>query len=868
MRRWRSRPLLLGATLVAALTWSGVGLAAPKDEARRYFTAAMEQVTAGQYEEAVANFLAAYEILPHPAVLYNIGRALADAGEYERSIDYLGQYLESEPIDREEVEGFISTMEARLEARAVAEAAAAAEAAEATSPEAAATASSAELEQLRRLAAELEALAASLQQRGPGEVPPEVGEPSDPVADGDPTPPESGEAPPVALDDVLGGSFVNPYSREVVTASRYAQDPRLAPSSITIISSDEIALSGATSIPDLLRQVPGIDVMQPSAGQPEVSIRGFNRRLSNKVLVLIDGRSTYADYLGATIWGTLPITLADIERIEVIRGVGSALYGASAFSGVINIITKAPGDASVDNQLSGGGGSAGTGMGALSMSGRNGTLSYRASAGTTQLGRWATEADLETRQDLTSNVEDQDTALDQRTANAVLDWRVGDQGLVQVSAGIAETFGEFYALGALRDYWYDLRSLYARGDAAWGPLSVRGYWNRNVGSAGPWLVEAGATDRLTEELEYDLYDVEVRGDHTLGERFTHRITGGVGYRYKSTSWGYLAQPETENHFSGFVQDESTFGPLHLHAALRVDKHPLQTGFQPSPRIAAVWEFMPGRALRLNAGTAFRNPTFIENYTSLYLPTPTNDGVVVNTRGDRDLAPERILSAEVGVLDHASDQWRGEVSAYVNQVDGLIDLGNVSASDRQLEGFDEDLGSFVAGESSFINETGTYRAAGAELNVEYFGIEGLDAMVNYSFERIWLSDYEGSCGHDPSKTGGESCIDRATPAHKLNVSVLYRTPLDFDVSLFANWVSAQTWLIREFDEGGNVVNQQASLDSYLVVSNRITWHPTPRVDVSGAAWNWPALFEGVGPHREHPLGQPVGARVYAEVRYRF
>ena len=73
-------------------------------------------------------------------------------------------------------------------------------------------------------------------------------------------------------------------------------------------------------------------------------MRGFNQRLSNKVLILVNGRSVYVDLLGATIWATLSIGVEDIERIEVVRGPGSALYGADAFNGVINIITKPPGE--------------------------------------------------------------------------------------------------------------------------------------------------------------------------------------------------------------------------------------------------------------------------------------------------------------------------------------------------------------------------------------------------------------------------------------------------------------------------------------------------------------------------------------------
>ena len=80
-----------------------------------------------------------------------------------------------------------------------------------------------------------------------------------------------------------------------------------------------------------------------SAAQPDLSIRGFNRELSNKVLILVDGRSVYWDFIGTTFWSTLPVAMSEIERVEVIRGPGSAVYGANAMTGVVNIITKAPG---------------------------------------------------------------------------------------------------------------------------------------------------------------------------------------------------------------------------------------------------------------------------------------------------------------------------------------------------------------------------------------------------------------------------------------------------------------------------------------------------------------------------------------------
>ena len=134
-----------------------------------------------------------------------------------------------------------------------------------------------------------------------------------------------------------------PYEERVVTASRRAQSSLEAPNATTVITAEDIRLSGATSLVELLRRVPGADVMKLGVGSANLSLRGFNQRIANKVLVLVDGRTEYQDFLGMTLWSAVPIGLEEIDRIEVIRGPGSALYGANAMLGVVNIITRAPG---------------------------------------------------------------------------------------------------------------------------------------------------------------------------------------------------------------------------------------------------------------------------------------------------------------------------------------------------------------------------------------------------------------------------------------------------------------------------------------------------------------------------------------------
>jgi iron complex outermembrane receptor protein len=135
----------------------------------------------------------------------------------------------------------------------------------------------------------------------------------------------------------------------VVTASKKPEDLFDAPLSVTIIKKEEITRSGATSIPEALRLSPGLIVREITPGNYDVQIRGYDDITKNvyltlpyntTTLVMIDNRIVYSYFTGGTFWETFPIDLNDIERIEVVRGPASALYGPNAVTGVINIITS------------------------------------------------------------------------------------------------------------------------------------------------------------------------------------------------------------------------------------------------------------------------------------------------------------------------------------------------------------------------------------------------------------------------------------------------------------------------------------------------------------------------------------------------
>jgi outer membrane cobalamin receptor len=134
-----------------------------------------------------------------------------------------------------------------------------------------------------------------------------------------------------SLDDVV-----------VVTASRREEQLVNAPATMTVITEETIATAPALSITDMLRRVPGLNIVVTSARDVNVTSRGATGTLSDSTLVLLDGRSIYQDFFGSVLWDFVPIDMSEIKRIEVIRGPASAVWGANAMTGVINVITKTP----------------------------------------------------------------------------------------------------------------------------------------------------------------------------------------------------------------------------------------------------------------------------------------------------------------------------------------------------------------------------------------------------------------------------------------------------------------------------------------------------------------------------------------------
>ncbi len=833
---------------LAALLWAAPAQAEPRDEARRYFIAGLEAAKSKDFTGALEKFQAAQSIYPHPATVYNIGRAYADLGDLDTAIKYYKLYREAVPEKAKDIDPMIATLEAQLRQGMVVAAP------EVPTGPVGGAATAEELDRLRAIANELASISADLAERGT--VVADGGEET-----GGGTSTEGGEGtigvttPGVEIDQ--GDFLSDAYERVVVTASRYGQSPLDSPSTITVLTEEDIRTSGATNIPDLLRRVVGVEAMSLAASQPDISIRGFNRELANKVLVLIDGRSLYLDLLGNTAWATLPVSIQEIERIEIIRGPGSAVYGANAMTGVINIITRTPGDG--DNLVRVEAGTPGYAQGTAMVTGREGLYSYRMALGYHQTGSWATEQPVGEDYAFQANTEENDLSLRASRVNARVDRTFADgKGFASLTGGYVVGANEFYVLGTLGDWRFPFEAGWLRGDLSYGDFHLRTYYNSLVGEPVPWGgYESGR--QLSSELDSDVVDVELEGKHQFDTgNLSHTVNYGIGYRYKSIAWTLIdptLAPVVEHHQSVFAQDTVNAGKLSLVGSLRVDNHPLiKLSETVSPRGSAIYRVADKTSVRTTVGTSFRAPTFMESYTDVCQPSGSYDAVCIQTDGDPNLSPERILTGEVGLHDESSDFHRADVAAYVNRVTDLIYVRSV---DSEVNFFDTTLDGFSAGTTGFTNVDPTYLAYGVELEGRLFPVNGLDLYANTHFQQITEDD------------GTNVIADTSASVLKVNSGVIYRSPFRVDVSGHVHYLSPQTWRLREFDAAGQLEVVETPIEARTILSAWVAARPfkDEALELELSAWNLGSLISGEGV-REHPKGQPVTSRLFGTATYRF
>jgi outer membrane receptor for ferrienterochelin and colicin len=864
--------------LFALLLASGAARADTRADAKRHFREGMSLIAAGQVERGIAELKQAYAIKPHPDVLYDIAKAYVDLGKIPDALNYFRQYVATDPVDKENVQNVM----ARLEAAIGGPAAAAAQPA----PQPAA-----QNVDVQKLLAQLQALIAQQQQAQPAPqagAKPATGKadhkaPAVPAAAVKPAHPEDEmfEAETISaksratareLSQQLTAGHVSAeddlFEEQVVSASARSSSETRAPASLTVISADEIRMSGATTVPEVLRRVPGVDVAEMDPSDSNISVRGFNRRISNKVLVLVDGRSVYQDFLGGTFWPLIDVAMQDISRIEVIRGPGSALYGANAFSGVVNIITKT-GDEARGARVYMSGGNHNTVQGAVSAGGNAGKLSYRTTVAYDRADKWTKDI-ADSRVDMVPQFSQPNRSREVQRADMAATYDFGKTQIV-AGGGFDNLATEIVPLGALRTFASEGQSGFARLEVDSGESKLKAFWNAGRLNTGPeyWPNDIRS---LASGVRSDVVDVSGQTGFDFRAAGSHHLNIGAGYRFKSVQWGYLAprpdnDPYQEHHFNAFLQEDWQMSrKVSLVLSYRVDRHPLlysqnvtPGGIVQSPRGTLLFEPVQDHVFRLTVGSAFRAPTFLESYIDLLATLPNQPALGVRFQGSKDLRPEQMLQAELGYRSRIGS-FQPDLVVYAERVQNLITDGALRLPANPGQTVDPATGQYVIGYTGFENEPGSYFGVGAEVGGKWSPADGVDLGLNYSYEKMFACRANGQsgCTDDISAPDQVSATLGNTATHKLNATALWRTHANIDLAVDAHYVSGVAWFEKSFDvtrEGGVLFTPYA-LPAYTLINGRVGYRfLDDKLETSVAFYN--LLGDE---HREHPFGNQIGRRI--------
>jgi len=411
----------------------------------------------------------------------------------------------------------------------------------------------------------------------------------------------------------------------IVTASRVEELLVNAPAAVTIVNDRTIADSPTQNFADLMRTVPGVNVAQMSARDFNVTPRQATNIPAGSQLVMIDGRSVNQDYFGYVAWDFLPTTFGEIKQMEVLRGAASAVWGANAMNGVVNIITKSPREM-VGTTLTMGAGTFDR-SGGLAPSGDGNLFYVSASHAMIINPQWAMKGsagyyttDAFARP--TGTIPNQyhtpyPTFTNYGTKQPKVDLRLdydspdGKQHM-SFSGGYAGTGGTFHTgLGPfhLEDGAY---GAYGKVDYRRGGLTIRSFLNLWGGRA-PSLLAVGPLGNPILNLFKDrTWDISAENVQVAGGR--HLLTYGGNFRHNWTDMTMAPLAKTRNTYGGYFQDEMRLTDmLHWTVGARVDKFDILDNPVLSPRTALLFSPMPGSTFRVSYSRAYRAPSLFQNY---------------------------------------------------------------------------------------------------------------------------------------------------------------------------------------------------------------------------------------------------------------
>ena len=496
----------------------------------------------------------------------------------------------------------------------------------------------------------------------------------------------------------------------VVTASKHGQKITEAPAAVTVISSEDIEASGALNIADLFRRVPGLDFMQTSARDYNLNTRGFNNTLSRRLLVLVDGRSVYLDLMGFVPWDLIQVPLEDIERIEVVRGPGSALYGANATSGVVNIITKTP--KGIDGTVVRLGYGEFNTIDAGFVTGRAvGKFGYKLSLGYFETDSFPNPNFQGSTAIYSSQYQNEgETASKQPKGEFRVQYDFSDDSRWVLDGGFAKTSGTLYTgIGPLEVQDNSITP-FMRTSFSKGNLYLSAFWN---GLDGDTInIFSGQAD----SFKTNTYDVEAQYNFEAGSRNFFVIGGN--YRYSDLESTLTSTNKTESLAGVYAQDEIKLSDkITANLAFRLDNDDL-VGTVFAPKAGIVFSPNPNHSIRLTASTAYNSSSFIESYLDYRIePLP---GVVITAAGNPNLDPERIISYEAGYRAFPIPELLFDFNVYYAKLTNYVQF---IATEYYTPTIPKHF--------TYIN-AGDATETGAEISIEYYATDHLAVFANYSY----------------------------------------------------------------------------------------------------------------------------------------
>ena len=611
-----------------------------------------------------------------------------------------------------------------------------------------------------------------------------------------PEPPTPADLTELPLESLL--------QMEVTLVSRKPEKLTASPAAISVVTQEDIRRSGATSIEEALRLVPGLQVARVDASQWAITARGFNDIFANKLLVLQDGRSIYTPLFSGVFWDVQGTMMEDIDRIEVVRGPGAALWGANAVNGVINIISKSARDTQ-GVLIAAGGGTEEQGFAAVRYGAKIGQDTFFRVYGTYQ------------------NHDDSVMANGQRGDDGWqigrwgfrLDWDMSDQNLLTVQ-------GEAYR-GAINQVYNVLdpsnpitlsRLVPDEYDVTGGHLLGR--WTHTF-SADSDLQVQGYYDRTERDTvifreKRDTFDVDFQHHFPIGLR--HDVVWGAGYRFTGDDVGNSStialnpSDRTLNLFSGFIQDQVALVPDRLAATLGTKlEHNDSTGWEIQPGARLSWTPLTGQTLWTSISRAVRTPSRAEDDIILNQVVPPgglfpgSPAAVTTIYGNRQFESEELVAYELGYRLEPVPSLSFDLAAFYNDYNRLrsIEPGVSPTQPASGPGLPLHVDNNLYGE--------TY---GVELSATWEIARWWRVQPAYSFLEMQLHKRPGIQDSISELDEGKS------PHHQASLRSSWDLPHDVSLDCVLRYVDRLPAL---------------NLGSYLGLDLRVSWRPTRHLEFS-------------------------------------